>query len=179
MQSLPRVFLKSNLLWAVNFTNNVRRSGWTWDNLWNLVTITFKNKYFNRFEEDCSGLHLKMYIPLWFAKILRSTVFRLLAKAFVKLTHSWHDLIINPPCGTASNKFPKNNLSPAFHEKLLEKSPSILYRGRHYALAPMENHVWVYAPSVVARKCKLKLVNIFNFTKKIPWQNRPVGWGFK
>ena len=178
MLSLPRVFLKSNPLWAVNFTNNVPMSGWTWHKLWNLVTITFKNKYFNHFE-DCSGIYLKVYIPLWFAKTLGSIVFRLLAKAFVRLPHSLHDLIINPACRTASNKFPKNNLSPKFHENLLEKSPSILYRGRHYALAPLENHVWVYAPSIFARKFKLKLLSILNLAKKISWQKESVGWGIK
>ena len=52
--------------------------------------------------------------------------------------------------------------------------------GRHYALAPLENYVGVYAPSIFARnarKCRLKLVNILNFAKRNIWMNRPVGWG--
>ena len=38
--------------------------------------------------------------------------------------------------------------------------------GGHYALAPLENHVKIYAPYTFARKCRLKLVNILNLAKK-------------
>ena len=46
-----------------------------------------------------------------------------------------------------------NKLSSICQKKLLEKGPSILYGG-HYALAPLENHVGVYAPSIFAKKCR-------------------------
>ena len=36
----------------------------------------------------------------------------------------------------------------------------------HYALAPLENHLGVYASSILARKCRLKLVGILNLAKK-------------
>ena len=38
--------------------------------------------------------------------------------------------------------------------------------GGHYALAPLENDVGVYAHSTFARKCRLKLVNILNLAKQ-------------
>ena len=37
--------------------------------------------------------------------------------------------------------------------------------GGYYALAPLENHLGVYAPLICARKCGLKLVNILNWLK--------------
>ena len=74
------------------------------------------------------------------------------------------------------NKFSSQNLSPIFHEKPLEKGPSILYGG-HYALAPLENNMRVYVPSIFAQNCTLKLVKILNLAKKIVWQKRSVGWG--
>ena len=39
--------------------------------------------------------------------------------------------------------------------------------GEHYALAPLENQLALFAPSTFARKCRLKLVNILNLAKKI------------
>ena len=62
----------------------------------------------------------------------------------------------------SSNKSAQKKLSLIYHEKLLEKDPSILYGGRHYPLATLGNHVGVYAPSIFARKCRLKLANILN-----------------
>ena len=44
-----------------------------------------------------------------------------------------------------------------------------IFRGRHYALPPLENHVGVYASSIFAKKCRLKLVNILNLVKRILW----------
>ena len=90
----------------------------------------------------------------------------------MKLPHPWYDLIINPPCRT----FPQH-LTPICNEKLLQKSPSMFFGGRHCALAPMENPAGVYALSIFATKCGLKLVNILNLVKRIVWQNRSVGWG--
>ena len=75
----------------------------------------------------------------------------------MKLYCPLHDLIINPP---HKKKKKKKKLSLIYHEKLVKKGPSILFGGRHYALAPVENHVGVCAPSIFVRKCGLKLVNI-------------------
>ena len=78
-------------------------------------------------------------------------------------------MIINPPCRTVPHKFAYNNLSPICYEKL----PSILYGARHYALAPLENHVGLH-PSIFVRKCKIKLANLLNLAKRIVRQNRSV-----
>ena len=58
-----------------------------------------------------------------------------------------------------------NILYPICHEKLLKKGPSILYGG-HYALAPLENHVGIYAPSILLKKCR-QLVNILNLARRL------------
>ena len=42
----------------------------------------------------------------------------------------------------------------------------MLYEGRHYALTPLENHVGLYAYSIFARTCRLKLANIIEFGKR-------------
>ena len=55
----------------------------------------------------------------------------------------------------------------------------MFFGGRHYDLAPLENHVGVYAPSIFASKHRLKLDNILNLAKSIVCQNRSVGWGIK
>ena len=125
------------------------RSGWTWHNLWNfLLTINFKYKYFHN-SVDWSGLYLQVYIPSWLPKELKLyTVFRLLKNAFVELPHPWHDLIINPH---------------------VEQPPP--------PHAPLASYVGVHAPSIFARKCRLKLANILNLAKRIVWPNRSVGWG--
>ena len=39
--------------------------------------------------------------------------------------------------------------------------------GGHNAPAPRKNRVRVYALSIFARKCRLKLVNLLNLAKKI------------
>ena len=62
------------------------------------------------------------------------------------------------------NKFISQKLSPICHEKPLEKGPSILYGG-DYALAPLENNVGVYPPSILAQNFRLKLVKILNLAK--------------
>ena len=126
---------------TVNITNK-SRSGWTRHNLWNLLTINFKNKYFHNFGQGfickCISLH-DWKNEKWLLKNL-----------FVKLPHPWHELIINPPCRTPPTRpIPiPNKLSPIW-----QKGPSILYGG-HYPLAPLENHVGIYAPSVFAWKRK-------------------------
>ena len=139
---------------AVNFTNKISRSSWTWHNLWKLLIIRFREKYFDN-SADWSGLCLEVYIPSWLPKISWFTVFRLLENAFVKLPSSYHDLIINPPRRTVPH-----NLPLICHEKL----PSILYGARHYAFAPMENHVGVY-PLIFGRKCRIKFADILNLAK--------------
>ena len=162
------IFHMQYLICTANFTNKISRSSWTWHNLWKLLTINFRNKYFHN-SVDWSGLNIFIFkcISLHEWQVLRFTVFRLLENAFVKLPSSYHDLIINLPCRAIPNKFAQNNLSPICHKKHL----SILYPPRHYALAPLENHVGVH-PSIFARKCRIKLVNILNLAKRIVRQNR-------
>ena len=155
-------FSNAILICTANFTN-ISMSSWTWQKLWNLLTINFKYKYFHNFGHGfifkCIYLHDWKY-EKW-----------LLKNVFVKLAHPWHDLILIHYVEQPPNKF-----SPICHEKLLKKGPSILYGG-HYALAPLENHVAVYAPSIFARKCRLRLVNILILAKKREQQNRSVVWG--
>ena len=103
-------------------------------------------------------------------KIYMAAVSRLLEKAFVKLSHPWYDLIIN-----LIRKSSPQSLSPICHEKLLEEGPYILFGKRHYDLAPLENHVGVYTPSIFARNWGLKLLNILNLAKRVVWQNKSVG----
>ena len=43
----------------------------------------------------------------------------------------------------------------------------MFFTGDTDALAPLENSVGVYAHSIFARECKLKLVKILNLVKKI------------
>ena len=85
---------------AVNFANNTSRSGWTWCNLWNLLTINVKYKYFHK-SLDGPKFYLQVYILSWLVNNLRFTVFRLMESAFLTPLRPWHDLIINPPCRTA------------------------------------------------------------------------------
>ena len=68
---------------------------------------------------------------------------------FAKLSRHWHDLIINPPCRTAPSKMVS----------------SYLLEG-HYALAPLENHVGVYAPFIFARKGRLNLLTYSIWQKR-------------
>ena len=163
---------------SVNFTNNISRSGRTWHNLWKLLAINFKDKYFPN-SADRSGFYLQVYIDSLLAKILGFTVFRLLENAFMKLPHHWHDLIINPHIERPPNLFtpsPKEIVSYLPWKAFRKRSLHTLW-GEHYALAPLKTHVGLYAPSILAKKCKLKPANILNLAKRIVWQNRSRGWG--
>ena len=153
------------------------RPGWTWHNLWSLLTINFEYKYFHN-SVDWSGLYLQEHILSWLVKNLRFKVFRLVENVFVKLSRPWHDLIIKfPSTNLPMWNYPRKILSPICHEKFLEKGSSVLHWfGRHYALAPLENHVGVYVPSIFVRNCALKLDDILNLAKRVVWQNMPVGW---
>ena len=62
---------------------------------------------------------------------------------------------------------------PIFHGIFFKKVPSILYGMRHNPLAPLENHVWVYFPSV--QKSELKRFSILT-EMRIVWQNMSVSW---
>ena len=86
--------------------------------------------------------------------------------AFVKLLRFWHDLIINPPCRTASHKFAEKYLSPICQEKLLEKFPSILYGGDTMPL-PHWKTMWWYVLPQYLQGSGLNLVNILNLAKRI------------
>ena len=162
------IFQRQYSVCAVNFTNKIARSSWTWHNLWKLLIVNFRNKYFHN-SVDWSGLFLQVYIHSWLAKVLRFTAFRLMENAFVKLPYPHHDLIISLSRRTVPQQTCPKQFVPICHEKL----PSILYRARHYALAPLENHVEVY-PSVLARKCRIRLANILKLAKRIIRQNKSV-----
>ena len=140
------IFQKQYHICAVNFTNKISRSSKPWHNLWKLLTINFRDKYFHN-SVDWSGFYLQVYIPSWLAI----------------------DLTINPPCRAIPKKFTENNLSPICHEKL----SSILYGAGHYAHAPLENLVGMY-PSIFARKCRKKPAKILKLAKRIVRQNRSV-----
>ena len=68
-----------------------------------------------------------------------------------------------PRAGQPLDKFASQNLSLLPWKTLRKRS---LYGG-HYTLAPLENNVGVYAPSIFAQNCRLKLVKILNLAKKI------------
>ena len=102
------------------------RSGWTWRNFWNLLTIGCKYKYFYH-SADWSGLYLELCIPLWLTKIFRFTIFRVLKNVFSKLPCPWHDLIISPHVKTDPQQISPKKFVPICHEKFLGKGPSILY----------------------------------------------------
>ena len=108
-----RFFLMESTICAVIFTNDISSSNWTWQNLWNLLTINFNYKCFPNYVH-WSGLYLQVYIPSWLAKTLGITSFRLLQNTFVKRLCPWHDLIINPSCKTAPTliNFPKKIFTP-------------------------------------------------------------------
>ena len=98
---------------AVSFANKISRSSWTWHSLWKLLTINFRNKYFQNFVDwSRTGLYLQVYIPSWVTKVLRFTVFRLLENAFVKLHCLYHDLIINPPCRKVPQRICPKQFAP-------------------------------------------------------------------
>ena len=102
----------------VNFTNMLR-SGWTWNNLWNLLNINLKYKCYHNLVQGFifKGVSLHDWKDeKW-----------LLKNVFVKLPCLWYDLIIIPHV-----KQPPNKLFPICHEIFFEKGPSILYGGGRY-----------------------------------------------
>ena len=130
-------------------------SGLTWRNIWKLLTINFKYKYFHN-SVDWSGLYLQVSIPSWLTKILRFTVFTLLENAFVKLLCPWHDLInnllINP---LANKKICPKKFVPHLPWKAF-KGPSILYGGRHIS----------YGSICSLNICKEVRIKLVEFGKK-------------
>ena len=99
-------------IWAVKFINEISRSSWTWHNLWKLLTINFRNKYFHN-SVDWSVLYLQVYIPSCLAKFLRFSVFRLLEnnlwKSLALTMMQFLTLHVEQP----SNKLTHNNLPPS------------------------------------------------------------------
>ena len=107
-QCADGIFQMQYPICAANFTNNISRSSWPRHNLWKLLTIIFKDKYFHN-PIDWSGIFLQVHIPSWLAKIFRFTVFRLLENAFARLPCPYHELIINRPRRTVPQKiYPKH-----------------------------------------------------------------------
>ena len=137
---------------------------------WNLLSINFKYEYFHN-SVDLSGLCLRLYMLFWLQIKLRCKVFTSLGIAFVKLLHFW-PLIwsLIPMKNILPMNMPAKNLSPICHKKLFEQGPSILCWERHYALAPLENHVGVCALLIFSRKFGLKLFKRLNLAKRNAWQ---------
>ena len=111
-QCAEGIFQMQYPICVVNFTNKISRSSWPLHNLWKLLTINFRNKYFHN-SVDWSGLCIQVYIPSWLANILRFTVFRLLKNAFVKLPCPYNDRINNPPYLTSPINLPKTICPPS------------------------------------------------------------------
>ena len=103
--SVQRVFFLCNLspTCAINFTNNMSRSGLTWQNICNLLTIKFKHKYFHKFV-DWPGLYLQVYILHDSQNFKISLQFLDYWKMYL-WNSPVHDLIINLPCRTALQNF--------------------------------------------------------------------------
>ena len=101
-----------------------------------------------------SNINISIFCRLGRALAARAYPFLIgksLENSFVKLPHPSHDLIIIPHVGEPSKNMPiyncpRKTLPPICHEKLL-------YRGRHYAIDPLTNHVGVCVPSIFLRKC--------------------------
>ena len=72
-------------IYAFNFPNNISRWGWTWHNLWNIVTVNLKEWFFHN-SINWSRFYLQVYNSRLLGKIFRFTVFRLLGNAFVNLS---------------------------------------------------------------------------------------------
>ena len=71
------------------------KGGWTWCNLWILLTINLKDQSFHN-SVEWSGFYLQVKIPTWLGKFVLSALFKLLKNVFLKLP-PWHDSIISPP----------------------------------------------------------------------------------
>ena len=158
------VFQMQYLICALNFTNNISETDLIWHNLWKLLTINFKNKYFHN-PVDWSELYLQVYIPSWFSKNSRFPGFWLLENAFVKFPCPLHDLMINPLWITLPQKICQENFFPYLPWKASRK----IMGG-----STMSS---VYAPKIFARNCRLKLANKLNSAKKNVCWNMLAGSG--
>ena len=156
---------------AVNFPSNMLKSDRTWHDLWNFLTINLKNKSFHN-SIDSTGIYLQVYIPSRLAKFLWFTVSRFLESAFVKLPHPWHDLIINPLCGTGiPHKFAQKSLFPhVLWKSFLKKKVPPCFSGDTMPLLYWKI-MWGYAFPQYLQICGLKS------TYRICAKMRIVGWG--
>ena len=101
-----------------------------------------------------------MYLPSRLAKIIsenlfwKNIVFRFLENAFLQSLCPWHYLVINQPSTVdPSPPFTLKFVQKKFNQICPKKpAPSILYGGRLYGFAALENHVRVCAPSIFARR---------------------------
>ena len=117
----------------VNFSNNISRSGWTWQNLWNLLTINLKNKS-SHYSMDWLGHFLQVYMPSWLAKCsdLHSLTYwnmHFWNSPTFGMIWSWMPHLEQP---SPPHKFSPKNLSPISYKNIfLEKGLPIHYWGRH------------------------------------------------
>ena len=157
-----RVFQMQSNIYAVNFTNNISRSGWTWQKLWNLLITNFKNKSFHN-SVDWSGLYLGKCISLHNWKTIWDSRFLNDWKM-----HLWN----SPSLGmiwllipyVEQLSLPLHKLSPLKNLKKEKKNVSHLpckafrkrsfhaLSERHYALGSLGNYWGVCAPYTFWRK---------------------------
>ena len=145
---------------TINFIN-MSRSGWTWHNLWNFLTINFKYKYFHKFGQGCIFKCISLHD--W------KNENRLLKNAFVKLRPpppplAWSDHVESHVIPHVEQ--PPNKLPPICDEKLLEKGPSILYNMGTLCPCPTGKSSGGMCSLNICKECRLRLVNILNLAKK-------------
>ena len=172
-----RVFQMQSNIYAVNFTNNISRSAWTWQKLWNLLITNFKNKSFHN-SVDWSGLYLGKCISLhnwktiWDSRFLNDWKMHLwnspslgmiwlLIPYVEQLSLPLHKL---SPLKKLKKK--KKIMSPICHVKLSEKGPSMPYRRDTMPLVHWEI-IWGYALPTYFGESGLKLVNGLNCQKRL------------
>ena len=151
------------------------KSGWSWHKLSNLITLTLIiTSRINLsiilwtglgFIFKCICLHVcKNVFAYKFFFIF--TVFRLLKSAFVKIPCPLHDLIINPPCRTATTyKFTHRNLFTHLSwEVFFQKKVPLYFRGDTMTLLHL-NVMLGYMFLQYLQVSGLKVINILDFTK--------------
>ena len=124
-----------------------------------------------------SGLHQGFSL----VRVLSSSLYTFMIgknfRIYIQFLDYWRTHLWNSPTLCTISSLIWKIFPPSVIKIIYKKVLPCFFGGRHYALAPLQNHVGVYTPSTFARKCGLKLVNILNLAKRIIWQIWSVGWG--
>ena len=147
-------FSNANPLLFVLLTLQIIRLSCTWHNLWNLLTINFKNKYFHN-SVDWSGLYLQLYIPFSFIYSFQ-IIIKYICENLPLMPH------VEEP-----TKF-----VPHLPWKAL-KSPSIHFGGDTVLALDQFGGMCLKIPKEV----RSKTCYISSLAKGIVWLNSSVGWG--